>query len=459
MVSGLTSRGPGIPVVAVQSDRFRPWLARQSGRLRRWVGASGFDGVPGGICLVAGSDGGLVKVLAGIGETTELWDFARLAERLPAGRYRLEGSVPARRATLAALGWALGSYSFDRYKTARRRTRGPVLLWPGTCDRRQVERAATGTFLVRDLVNTPAGDMGPAALAAAARKIARAHGATCAVTTGAALLARNYPLIHAVGRAAVQAPRLIDLRWGPPKAPRLTLVGKGVCFDSGGLDLKSSSGMLIMKKDMAGGATALALAKMIMMSRLKVRLRVLVPAVENSIAANAYRPMDVLTSRSGRTVEVGNTDAEGRLVLADALTEAVSEKPRLVIDFATLTGAQRVACGYDLPAFFTDDETVAARFEKCGRRAVDPVWRLPLFAPYRRELDSPVADIASTGSLPVGGAITAALFLQSFVGEDVPWLHLDFMGWNRTSRPGRPRGGEAQGLRAAFGLVTEMFGN
>ena len=458
MVSGLTSRGASVPVVAVQSDRFRPWLARQSRRLRRWVTASGFDGAPGSISLVAGGDGGLVKVLAGIGETTELWDFARLAERLPPARYRLEGSVAARRATSAALGWALGSYSFDRYKSAKRRARRPVLLWPAACDRRQVERAATGTFVVRDLVNTPAGDMGPAALAAAARKIARAHGATCTVTTGAALLARNYPLIHAVGRAAAQAPRLIDMRWGPPKAPRLTLVGKGVCFDSGGLDLKTSGGMLIMKKDMAGGATALALAKMIMMSRLKVRLRVLVPAVENSVAANAYRPLDVLTSRSGRTVEVGNTDAEGRLVLADALTEAASEKPRLIIDFATLTGAQRLACGYDLPAFFTDGDDLAARFEKCGRRAGDPVWRLPLFAPYRPELDSPVADISSTGSLPVGGAITAALFLQSFVGEDVPWLHMDFMGWNRTSRPGRPKGGEAQGLRAAFGLITELFG-
>jgi leucyl aminopeptidase len=310
-------------------------------------------------------------------------------------------------------------------------------------------------YLVRDLINTPAGDMGPAELAQAATKLAERHKARISVITGAALLKKNYPAIHAVGRASSRAPRLIDLRWGA-KGPRVTLVGKGVCFDSGGLDLKAAAGMRLMKKDMGGAAHALGLASMIMAARLPLRLRVLIPAVENSVSGDAFRPGDVLPTRKGLSVEIGNTDAEGRLVLCDALAEADSEDPELIVDFATLTGAARIALGAELPAMFCNDDGVAEALLAQGLAAQDPVWRLPLHAPYRRLLDSQVADINNISSGALGGAIMAALFMSEFVRPKTPWVHLDIMAWNPSSRPGRPEGGEAMGLRATYALIEEL---
>ncbi|MGH6959389.1 MAG: leucyl aminopeptidase family protein, partial [Dongiaceae bacterium] len=320
--------------------------------------------------------------------------------------------------------------------------------------REAVERTARAVFLVRDLVNTPAEDMGPAELAAAAEGVARAAGARLKVVVGDALLKANYPMVHAVGRASARAPRLIDLRWGD-RGPRIALVGKGVCFDSGGLDLKPSSNMLLMKKDMGGAAHVLALAQMIMATGLPVRLRVLVPAVENSVSGNAFRPLDVLRSRKGLTVEVGNTDAEGRLILADALAEACTEKPDLLVDCATLTGAARVALGTDLPALFANDDATAEALLRHGQAEDDPLWRLPLHRPYRKQLDSKVADINNVSAGAYGGAITAALFLAEFVEPAVPWVHIDMMAWNVSARPGRPEGGEAVALRALYALIAE----
>jgi leucyl aminopeptidase len=306
-------------------------------------------------------------------------------------------------------------------------------------------------------VNTPAEDMGPAELAAAARSLARAHGARAAVITGDALLQRNYPTIHAVGRASARAPRLIDLRWGA-KGPRITLVGKGVCFDSGGLDLKPAAGMEIMKKDMGGAAHVLGLAGMIMAAKLPVRLRVLIPAVENSVSGNAFRPLDIIRTRKGLTVEVGNTDAEGRLVLCDALAEAMTEKPDLVVDCATLTGAARVALGPDLPAMFANDDATAEALLRHGLAEDDPLWRLPLHAGYRTMLDSKIADMNNVSSGSFAGAITAALFLEAFVDAAVPWVHLDLYAWNPRAKPGRPEGGAAMGLRALYALIAERAG-
>jgi leucyl aminopeptidase len=469
-IEGLTARAGknAVPITAVAEDGFDAWLGRQPARIKTWARTSGFRAQSGQISLLAAADGTLERVFLGLPKAPEgsqsgpdgtIWAFAACPFGLPEGTYRLAGRIGGARAFDAALGWALGAYRFARY---RKPERPPArLAWPGAADRKAVENAAQGTFLVRDLVNTPAGDMGPSALAGEARRLGRAYGARVSVITGNKLLSANYPAIHTVGRAASDAPRLVDLTWRGPGRGRLPLVavcGKGVCFDTGGLQLKSTAGMLIMKKDMGGGAQALGLARMIMGAGLPVRLRVLIPAVENAVAGNAYHPQDVITTRKGVTVEVGNTDAEGRLVLADALTEASTQKPDLLIDLATLTGAARVALGTGLPALFCNDDGWADKAIAAGAAAGDPLWRLPLWAPYREMLKSPVADINNISSGSYGGAITAALFLQEFVGPGIPWMHLDFMAWNTASRPGRPEGGEAQGLRALFALIEKEFG-
>ena len=468
-VGGLTARAGRnpVPITAVAEDGFDPWCGRQPARIKAWAQSGGFRGRPGQISLLADADGALERAFLGLPKPPEgsqsgpdgtLWAFAACPFGLPEGTYRLDGRTGAARAFDAALGWALGTYRFTRYRKAER---APArLVWPAAADRKAVENAAEGIFLVRDLVNTPAGDLGPSELAGEARRIGRAFGARVSVITGNKLLSANYPAIHAVGRAAADAPRLIDLTWRGPGRGRLPLVavcGKGVCFDTGGLDLKSAAGMLIMKKDMGGAAQALGLARMIMGARLPVRLRVLIPAVENAVAGNAYHPQDVITTRKGITVEVGNTDAEGRIVLSDALAEASTQKPDLLIDMATLTGAARVALGPGLPALFCNDDGWADKAVAAGAAAGDPLWRLPLWAPYREMLKSPVADINNISSGPHGGAITAALFLQEFVDPGIPWIHLDFMAWNSASRPGRPEGGEAQGLRALFALIEREF--
>ncbi|HIF09326.1 MAG TPA: leucyl aminopeptidase family protein [Sneathiellales bacterium] len=448
-----------VPITLVNAGKLDAWTARQPEWVGEWLTTNGFAASPGTYCLVPDTTGALARVVVGIDHPAGLWDLSALPAQLPAGHYALDVRLSSDRLELVVLGWALGAYRFARYKrTTEEDESRAVLEWPVKCDRKAVERAALATGLVRDLATTPASDLGPAELAAAAKTVAKKFKAECTVIVGDNLLKQNYPLIHAVGRASERAPRLIDLRWGSSRAPKLSIVGKGVCFDTGGLDLKPSSNMLLMKKDMCGGAHALALAQMIMSARLKVQLRVLIPAVENSVSSDAYRPSDVLMSRAGLTVEVGNTDAEGRLVMADALAELDDGDPDLLIDFSTLTGAQRVACGYDLPSYFTNDERISAALMKASDRVADPMWRLPLFEPYRSQLDSPIADINSTGKVPMGGAILAALFLRAFIDRDRLWIHTDFMGWNTASRPGRPLGGEAQGLRAMFAMLAVRYG-
>jgi leucyl aminopeptidase len=375
---------------------------------------------------------------------------------LPEGTYRLDavpgGADPSR----VALGWALGTYAFTQYREKKPGT--ARLVWPEGADRGLVDRLATAIFLARDLITTPASDMGPEELAAAAVEVAQAAGAKHRVIAGDALLKENYPTIHAVGRASDRAPRLVDISWGDLAAPKVTLVGKGVCFDTGGLDLKPSDGMRWMKKDMGGAAHAIALAGLVMETKLPVRLTLLVPAVENAVAGDAMRPGDVVVTRGGHSVEIDNTDAEGRLVLCDALAYAAEQKPELIIDFATLTGAARVALGPDLPALFANDDALAEAALSCGNTVADPLWRLPLWRPYRKLLESYVADFANAGASRHAGAITAALFMERFIPEGMPWLHLDTYSWNDGDRPGRPRGGEAMGLRAMFALLSKRYG-
>lgn len=444
-----------VPIMPLAAAELEPWLKSQEPALRRWVEAQRFTARPATHLLLPGEDGAPGGVLLGVEERPDIWSWGALPFALPDGRYRIDAPLAAEKATRAALGWWLGCYAFTRYKAPKRKP--AALVWPEAADRGAVERAAEATFLVRDLVNTPAQDMGPAELAEAAVKVGRAHGARAQVIVGDALLKQNYPAIHAVGRASARAPRLIDLRWGT-RGPRITLVGKGVCFDTGGLDLKPAQGMELMKKDMGGAAHVLGLAQMIMQAKLPVRLRVLIPAVENSVSGNAFRPLDILRTRKGITVEVGNTDAEGRLVLCDALAEAMSERPDLVVDCATLTGAARVALGPELPAMFANDDAVAEALLRHGLAEDDPVWRLPLHKGYRQMLDSKAADINNVSGGSFAGAITAALFLQEFVDPGTPWIHLDLYAWNPRARPGRPEGGEAMAMRALYALIAERAG-
>jgi leucyl aminopeptidase len=451
--AGAASPEAALPLLLLAEAELAPWLEAAEETARAWIAATGFRAKPGELCLLPGAEGRPARALAGIDRDDPLWSLAALAASLPALDYRLEGPLEPPAATQAALGWSLGAYRFERYRSEPRKP--ARLVWPEGTDRAAVERATAAIFLARDLINTPASDMGPAELAAAARAVAAHEGAAIEIIEGEALLARNYPLIHAVGRASTRAPRLIDLRWGAEDALKVTLVGKGVCFDSGGLDLKTAAGMLMMKKDMGGAAITLALAQMIMQAKLPVRLRLLIPAVENSVSGDAMRPLDIVKSRKGLTVEIGNTDAEGRLILADALAEAATEKPALLIDVSTLTGAARVALGTELPALFSNDDQLAADLLRCGEAVGDPLWRLPLWRPYRKMLDSKTADINNAPESGYAGAITAALFLERFVEPGIPWAHLDLMAWNLKGRPGKPEGGAAMALRALYALIAE----
>jgi leucyl aminopeptidase len=445
-----------VPIVPLEAGKLAAWAKRQDAATRGWIDSTRFKAEGNAVSLIAGADGRLARVLVGMDDPFVA--FATLATRLPPGTYRVDGRLMPRQADAAALGWSLAGYRFTRYKSNDKAPAPAELVWPDAADRDRVTATAEATALVRDLINTPADDMGPSQLAGVAQRFARRHKASCKVIVGDDLLKNNYPTIHAVGRAADDAPRLIDITWGSERAPKVTLVGKGVCFDTGGLDLKPSSGMLRMKKDMGGGAHVLGLAHMVMSAGLKVRLRVLIPAVENSVSGNSIRPLDIVKTRKGITVEIGNTDAEGRLILCDALAEADSEKPKLIVDYATLTGAARVALGPDLPALFCNDDRWADAALKAGLRENDPLWRMPLYKPYRRRLDSAVADINNVSEGSHAGSITAALYLNEFVSPATPWLHLDIMAWNEGARPGRPVGGEAQGMRAIYGLIAERFG-
>lgn len=443
------------PVTLVSVGGYRDWLDQAEPRSRAWLEATGFKAKGGAVALLPDAEGQAAGALLVVSEPAEPWDAAALASTLPAGTWELADPGGLMPPALAVLGWALACYRFERYRSEERREARLVLPKGEGVER--ACRIAEATWQARDLINTPTNDLGPEELAGAVEAVAGRFDAQCRVTVGEALLAANYPAVHAVGRAAARAPRLIDLVWGEPEAPRLTLVGKGVCFDTGGLDIKPSSGMLLMKKDMGGAAVMLALAQCVMALQLPLRLRLLIPAVENSISGAAFRPGDVIRMRSGTTVEVTNTDAEGRLILADALAEADGETPRLLIDAATLTGAARVAVGPELPAVFTPDEALAGDLLRCGEASFEPLWRLPLHAPYLSYLKSQVADLANASSKAFAGSITAALFLKEFVKRTSSWAHLDIFAWNDDSRPGRPRGGEATGLRPLLALVEERF--
>jgi leucyl aminopeptidase len=449
------ARRDTVPISVVVTNKVAAWLRKLPKAQRDWLTQSGFTGKQDSSALLPAARGGVERAVFVTGEESDLWSWSGLAAALPKGSYRVEGSLAKAMANDAALGWGLAAYEFTKYRKAK--LDRPELVWPENSDRAGVAHTLDATALVRDLINTPAEDMGPSELTVAARALGRRFAARTRVIAGDALLKANYPMIHTVGRASDDAPRLIDMRWGT-SGPRVTLVGKGVCFDTGGLDLKPAAGMLRMKKDMGGAAHVLGLASMIMAAKLPVRLRVLIGAVENAVAGNAYRPLDVLASRKGITVENVNTDAEGRLVLGDCLAEASREKPDLLLDYATLTGASRVAVGIELAALYCNDDTLAKDLEKHATASADPLWRLPLHKPYRRMLDSKVADISSASEGGFGGGITAALFLQEFVDDGIPWAHFDIMAWNTATRAGRPEGGDAQAMRAAFSLISGRFG-
>jgi len=441
---------------AVKAADLKRWLAARPKREANWLKSAGFAAKDGEIALVPAASGGIAAAVLGLGKGNDPLAFAIFSENLPQGTYAL-GDVPGGfGGAPTTIAWALGTYRFTRYRKSAREI--PKLVVPQGVDGEEVSRIVEGVFLTRDLVNTPSNDMGPEELADAARDLAKRHGAKISLIVGDALLKANYPLIHAVGRASVRTPRLIDLQWGRPNAPKVTLVGKGVCFDSGGLDLKGAAGMLTMKKDMGGAALVLGVAHMIMGAALDLRLRVLIPAVENSVSGNAYRPGDIFPSRKGLTVEIGNTDAEGRLVLADALAEADSETPDLLIDVATLTGAARAATGMELPPFFTDDEKLANDLAQAGMDVCDPVWRLPLWRGYENTLASPIADLNNSPHYGLAGAITAALFLNRFVERAKSWVHLDIPAWNDRARPGRREGAEANTARALYALLAARYG-
>jgi leucyl aminopeptidase len=447
-----------IPITFASRSTWDAVRAELPAVTRQFAEANGFSGKPGACLTLPASDGHIAGVLFGLDDADararDPFRPGALPGLLPAGVYRFANAPHDTR--LAALAFALGCYRFGRYRKAD--APDVRLVPPAGVDTADIMRMADAAMLARDLINTPSNDMGPAELAQAAKQVAERFGARFDCIVGDDLVKRNFPLIHAVGMASTRAPRLIDFTWGDPSHPKVTLVGKGVCFDTGGLDLKPSSGMLIMKKDMGGAANVLALAQMVMEARLKLRLRVLIPAVENAVAGNAFRPLDIFPSREGLNVEIGNTDAEGRLILADALALADEEKPDLLIDMGTLTGAARVALGPDLPPFYTEDETLAADVARYAKEENDPVWRMPLWPPYDAWLDSKVANLTNAPSGSFAGSVTCALFLQRFVEHAGSWLHFDIYGWTPAAKPARPEGGECQAARATYRLLSRRYG-
>lgn len=430
-------------------------------RAKTWIKATRFKGVSGAVLLVPDDEGELIGVVLGLGVDEEANQdplvVGALPKQLPEGQYRIAYALEdLRDRGRDALAWALGYYRFERYKTFG--TERPKLrLDDQIADINELLALARATAFGRDLISTPANDMTPEHIAEAAIALATSHGSTCKVIVGDELLSENFPMVHAVGRASDCSPRIVDFSWGDEESPKVTLVGKGVSFDSGGLDIKSAAGMLLMKKDMGGAANVLALASAIMATNLPIRLRVIVPTVENAISGSAFRPGDVLQSRSGRTVEIGNTDAEGRLILGDALTLAGDDEPDLIIDMATLTGASRVALGTDIPGMFSNDEAFGAALQATSMSVADPLWQLPLWQPYLKMLDSKIADINHISSGGYGGAITAALFLSTFISKEARWVHIDLMGYNIAEKAGKPVGGETQGMRALYHHLKMLY--
>jgi leucyl aminopeptidase len=448
--------GHACPLIVCTEASLPALLESLGSSATRWAQAQGFAAQPGSTLLLPSDTGGLSAVLAGVSSADDPWALAALPLSLPEGVYTLDprGLTPSPAASV--IGWGLGSYQFTRY---RKPTRAPAKLALDLTAPELVEAAAQlrASSLVRDLINTPTEHMGPEHLEHTARTLAQAHGGQLSSVVGEALISDNFPAIHAVGRASHRAPRLIELNWGDPAHPKLAIVGKGVCFDTGGLDIKPADGMRNMKKDMGGAAHALGLAQLVMSLQLPVRLQLLVPAVENAIAGNAFRPGEVIDTRAGHTVEIDNTDAEGRLVLCDALTYAAESKPDLIMDFATLTGAARIALGPDLPALFANRDALAADYLAAGEAQRDPLWRMPLWRPYFSYLKSGIADFANSGGSRMAGCITAALYLDRFVDAEQAWTHVDVYSWNDIDRPGRPAGGEAQGLRAAWAFLSKRY--
>ncbi len=449
----LSDDDAAIPVSLVTTKGFEDWLSANEGPLARLVKSSGFGAKAGEVVLAPDADGAIARVVAGAGSAADPFCVAHLPKKLPVGSYRLDEMPEGFDSSVAALAWADGAYRFLKYRKEEKEA--PRLVWPEGVDQEDVGRQAVAIDFLRDLVNTPTCDLGPEGIEVAARTLAKEFGAKVEVTSGADLEA-GYPMVHAVGMAADQAPRYIEMTWGDESAPLLALVGKGVAFDTGGLNIKTGDSMTIMKKDMGGAAHVLALARLVMGAKLKVRLVVCIPAVENAIGSKAFRPGDVLKSRKGLTVEIGNTDAEGRLILADALTRASELKPELLIDFATLTGAARVALGSDLAPIYSNDDGFADAVLDAGKAASDPVWRMPLYDGYASGLSSSIADTRNISDGPMGGSITAALFLKKFV-DCKSWAHFDVWSW-RPARYGRPAGAAANGLRAVWGVLKARYG-
>ena len=440
-----------LPLHLLDRDGYGAWRSAQPAAVSAWLDAQDFQPAPGSVALLPG-EGGIAGAIVGIGDPLDPCSYAHAPTALPSGAWAPAADLAPEQLAALQLGWGLGSYRFERYKNP---PRAPARLRLPQLDGEALD-VLLATMRVRDWVNTPTQDMGPQHLEAIARELAAEHGAHVEVVAGESLLAHNFPAIHAVGRASHRTPRLIELRWGDPSHPHVVLVGRGVCFDTGGLDIKPADGMRNMKKDMGGAAHALALAALVMSRKLPVRLSLLVPAVENAIGPDAFRPGEVIATRAGVSVEIDNTDAEGRVILCDALTYAGEQKPALIVDFATLTGAARIALGPDLPALFANDDALAADWIASGERTRDPVWRMPLWRPYLRYLTSNVADLANAGSR-MAGAVTAALYLERFVPAGTAWAHLDTYAWNDSARPGRPAGGEALALRSAYAMLKARY--
>ncbi|MBA2653881.1 MAG: leucyl aminopeptidase family protein [Gammaproteobacteria bacterium] len=451
------TQGKVIPIHTIITKEFNSWLKKQTAVVKNWVSVTSFSAKPGTVCYLGNQMGDVQAILLGIADAQDVWSLGYLPTILKAGVYSIEKQYDPSVVDLAAIAWGLGHYRFCRYRSDVVSYDAKLLL-PGSCDYAHIESSVKATYLVRDLINTPTEDLGPAQLAEISCNVAEEFGAKVKLTIGDELLKKGYPAIHAVGRASVNAPRLIDIRWGKKSDPHITLIGKGVCFDTGGLDIKPAMFMRFMKKDMAGAAHVLGLAQMIMSANLPIQLRVLIPAVENSVSGSAIRPGDVIQMRSGTFVEVTNTDAEGRLILADAITDAVQHEPDLIIDIATLTGAARVALGPEPGAIFTEDDQLANEIFEYSLQEQDPLWRLPIYKPYRNLLESTVADIVNADMESVGGgAIMAALFLKEFVPDKIKWLHLDIMAYNLRYKPSRPIGGEAMGIRAVYRYIVEKY--
>lgn len=438
----------------VKISEYETWLRKQDEFSLNWLITNNYKIKPYTFCLMPNQQGKIARVLVGCEDDLNLWSLSHLPKNVPVGFYALSSNYHEQWEKLA-LGWGLGAYQYDAFKKPEREA--ATLIIPNEQSLKTVQSQLQAIYLVRDLINTPAESMGPAELSFAAQALAKHYQAEFTEIIGNELVSKNFPAVYIVGRGSAREPRLLDIRWGDDTHPKVTLVGKGVCFDSGGLDIKTSAGMLLMKKDMGGAAHALGLASLIMDANLPIRLRVLIPAVENFISGTAYRPGDVIQTRKGLTVEIGNTDAEGRVILSDALAEASTESPELIIDFATLTGAARVATGTDIPAMFSNHQITADALFRHSKNECDLVWQMPLHQPYKELIKSEIADLNNNSGTPYAGAITAALFLESFVEETIPWVHFDLMAYNELEKPGRPKGGEAMGLRAVFRFLEEKY--